>query len=256
MERSKLRAIISQRLLLLTAAHPVAMKIVSLLCQRTRVVVLLGALLVSSQAVAAERSRGAPPPTPKKVVKDIGAFFHRVGAGVKVASKKTWGAIRERFTEDDEQEAPRRSRRPAAGAKQEDASFARSKDAVPYRYDDAETFEASSEVDPARVDEPRKDNLSSRDAAKNGPFASPGELEQAETQARPAPLPGNTPDSPKTAAGVDDTQVEFARPIPGKPGLVYPPGAAEASQNMVDVSDFLSGQIVRDPRTGKLFRVP
>jgi hypothetical protein len=230
------------------------MKTVSLLCQRTGLLLFFGAVLVSSQAFASERPRVSPPPSPQKVVRDIGAFFHRIGDGVKVASKKTWGAIRERFTEDDEKEAPR-SRRPSS-AKQEDASFARSKEAVPYRYDDAENVEANSDAEVARIDEPRKDNSGPRDAAKNGPFTSPGEADQTETQTRPAPLPENTPSSRKTATGTDEGQIEFARPVPGKRGLVYPPGVAESPQNLVDVGDFLSGQIVRDPRTGKLFRVP
>jgi hypothetical protein len=50
--------------------------------------------------------------------------------------------------------------------------------------------------------------------------------------------------------------VEFARPVPGKPSLVYPPGATESAENMVDVSGFTPGQMVRDPRTKALFRVP
>ena len=54
----------------------------------------------------------------------------------------------------------------------------------------------------------------------------------------------------------DDVKIEFARPIPGKPGLVYPPGAKESTENMVDVTGFQSGQMVRNPRTGELFRVP
>jgi hypothetical protein len=50
--------------------------------------------------------------------------------------------------------------------------------------------------------------------------------------------------------------VEFARPVPGKPGFVYPPGTPESLDNIVDVLGFKPGQIVRDPRTKVLFRVP
>jgi hypothetical protein len=53
-----------------------------------------------------------------------------------------------------------------------------------------------------------------------------------------------------------DPPVEFARPVPGKPGFVYPPGAPESLDNIVDVLGFKPGQVVRDPRTKALFRVP
>ena len=52
------------------------------------------------------------------------------------------------------------------------------------------------------------------------------------------------------------SQTSFAKPVPGKPGFVYPPGVEEESQNMLDVRGFPSGQKMRDPRTGKTFLVP
>jgi hypothetical protein len=208
-------------------------------------------------------------------VRDIRAFFHRVADGVKTASKQTWGAIREKFTEDDEEAAPRPSRQRSRGKEpQEDSSFARSKEAVPYRYDDAEAFEAESGRESTPDDMSPKINLRSRDTVRNGPFTSPGEPAKTETpdnkkpfvyhpepeapeaSVKSTPLPEKSPSSQKTYSPIDDGQIEFARPVPGKRGLVYPPGAAESPENLVDITGFLNGQIVRDPRTGKLFRVP
>src|SRR4051812_22047507 len=108
---SKLRAIVFRPACVYSPQPPAVMKTLSLLCQSTRLLVVVGALLVSSVAHASEPRRVPPPPTPQKVVHDIGAFFHRVADGVKIASKQTWGAIRERFTADDEQKAAPRSRR-------------------------------------------------------------------------------------------------------------------------------------------------
>jgi hypothetical protein len=212
------------------------------------------------------------------VVNDIRSFFHRVADGVKVASKQTWSAIRERFTENDEEQAPpsrrRGSQSKSGGVSLDNPPFADSKGPVPYRYDDADTFEAKGDSRANDETMPRV-NVIPRDPARNGPFASPGEQEQ--TPAQPtiqrratehaAPdnagskqsedLPetkSNTP--PKIIVPQDDVKIEYARPIPGKNGIVYPPGAKESPENMVDVSGFQSGQMVRDPRTGNLFRVP
>lgn len=71
-----------------------------------------------------------------------------------------------------------------------------------------------------------------------------------------AARPQEMPPTPKIAPPPGDDRVESARPVPGKPGLVYPPGAEETSDNWVDVREFKAGQLVRNPRTGKLFRVP
>jgi hypothetical protein len=207
------------------------------------------------------------------VVNDIRTFFHRVADGVKTASKQTWGAIRERFTENDEDQASPSRRRVSqgkpGGVSLDNPPFADSKGAVPYRYDDADTFDARANDDTM----PRV-NIIPRDTARNGPFASPGEPEEpvpptmrrrAMDQASPdeagskpsAPFSEHKPVAPpKIIVPQDDIKREYARPVPGKSGIVYPPGAKESPENMVDVTGFQSGQMVRDPRTGNLFRVP
>jgi hypothetical protein len=48
----------------------------------------------------------------------------------------------------------------------------------------------------------------------------------------------------------------FGLPVPGSPGLVYPPGAAKTPENRVDVRGIPPGTKVRDPATGNIFLVP
>jgi len=46
----------------------------------------------------------------------------------------------------------------------------------------------------------------------------------------------------------------YAIPVPGRKGIVTSPYAPEG--NYVDVSAFPAGSAVKDPYTGKIFRVP
>ncbi len=166
---------------------------------------------------------------------------------------------------------PPQSRRPAARPRgemgPEKGSFARTKDVVPYRYDDAAGFDARSGPGEAMP----KVNIVPRDTAKNGPFSTPNEPTKPGQPEMRKPFAGQEPflppqtaplpesgesAAPKAAAPAEEPTIDFARNVPGKRGLVYPPGAKESEENMVDVGGFQSGQIVRDPRTGKLFRVP
>ncbi len=48
----------------------------------------------------------------------------------------------------------------------------------------------------------------------------------------------------------------FARPVMGRKGFVYPPGAQHSSEYVVDVSGLAPGQVAKDPRTGQAFLVP
>jgi hypothetical protein len=67
---------------------------------------------------------------------------------------------------------------------------------------------------------------------------------------------------PQTAAGADaakpaaPSKPEYAKPAPGRPGLVYLPGAPEAQENLIDVRGIAPGTKVRDPVSGTIFLVP
>lgn len=94
---------------------------------------------------------------------------------------------------------------------------------------------AREPVEPAATGEPRKEAEPQRTADANQVG------EQAVTTPQP-PAPQGEP--------------EFAKPVRGRPGFVYPPGAGEDLAHMIDVRGFEAGQKVRDPRTGQVFLVP
>ncbi len=48
----------------------------------------------------------------------------------------------------------------------------------------------------------------------------------------------------------------FGSPVPGRRGLVYPPGQEATPENMIDVTDYAPGTKVRDPISKTVFRVP
>ena len=52
------------------------------------------------------------------------------------------------------------------------------------------------------------------------------------------------------------TGPSFGLPVPGSPGLVYPPGAKKTPENRLDVRGIPPGTKVRDPATGHIFLVP
>jgi hypothetical protein len=233
--------------------------------------------VVASPVAAREKEkekgfRLPPPPPPGKVLRDIRGFIHRAADGVKHASKQTWGAIRDRF--DGDEPPPRNTRtkqRPKTNTvpSPESESFARSKDAVPYPHDDADTF-AGPRPPGAPGEGPAPENVVPRDGAQFGPADEPKPVDPTERQPSLNPAPESpapsgpstttttetSPSVPSTPAPLVDGDIPFAQPVPGKRGLVYPPGAKPSEESMIDVGDFQTGQIVRDPRTGKLFRVP
>lgn len=248
--------------------NPTAMRTSLLPCFRSCHFLVACAMLLSTPAFAKERFRIPPPPSPEKVFHDIRGFFHRVAGGVKNASKKTWNAIRDPFVDDEPESSSRPGPRRESAKPPPGSSFSKSKDAVPYRYDDADEFGAR---DPAQArsdgnETLPKVNVTPRQPAANlkpgvpepmspaGP-SKPGQFLKPSTSDQP-PVEEIRPAPPKAAPPLVDSNLEFARRVPGKRGLVYPPGAKESAENMVDVGDFQTGQIVRDPRTGKLFRVP
>jgi hypothetical protein len=74
--------------------------------------------------------------------------------------------------------------------------------------------------------------------------------ENAEVAAQPPPPPPTAAAPPKTAKG----DYPYGTPVPGKPGFVKSPYAAD--QGLVDVRGFPPGTEVKDPFTNKIFLVP
>jgi len=94
--------------------------------------------------------------------------------------------------------------------------------------------------------------LTSRESNAAGPEASPlEEPSKPLKEEKPAPTV-----LPAAAVPVEKAKgdMPYGIPVPGRKGMVispYLPGG-----NYIDVSAFLPGAAVRDPYTGKIFRVP
>jgi hypothetical protein len=240
------------------------------------IIACLVAFSSPAEAKEKEKQKGfrlPPPPPPGKVVRDIRGFFHRVADGVKDASKQTWGAIRDRF--DGDEPPPRTARtkpRPKTNEMPppDSAAFARSKEAVPYPHDDADPF-AGPRPPGTPPEGPTPEQVAPQDAARFGQTVDPKAADPAAHQPSPSaasesPAPSSpslspptkdpVPSTPSTIEPPLDGNIPYAQPVPGRRGLVYPPGAKATEESMIDVGDFQTGQIVRDPRSGKLFRVP
>jgi hypothetical protein len=67
--------------------------------------------------------------------------------------------------------------------------------------------------------------------------------------AKPKPTVSKT-----TAASMAKSQFPVAKPVPGKPGLVFNPFKTNGSY--IDVSGYAPGSKVKDPDTQKIFVVP
>jgi outer membrane biosynthesis protein TonB len=67
------------------------------------------------------------------------------------------------------------------------------------------------------------------------------------------------PNEPKTTstsqtAATEKSSLPYAKPVPGKPGYVFSP--FDPNGGYVDVTGFAPGSKVKDPYSGKIFRVP
>jgi hypothetical protein len=78
----------------------------------------------------------------------------------------------------------------------------------------------------------------------------------------PKPVAGASAAPSQSAAGsmaekpATPTPPPLGKPVPGRSGMVYPPGVKETTENMLDVRDIPPGTKVRDPVTKTVFLVP
>jgi uncharacterized membrane protein len=79
----------------------------------------------------------------------------------------------------------------------------------------------------------------------------PASRESAATQAAPTPVAQPASAAPEEKAKGD---MPYGIPVPGRKGMVTSPYLPEGSY--IDVSAFAPGSAVKDPYTGKIFRVP
>ena len=77
--------------------------------------------------------------------------------------------------------------------------------------------------------------------------------------AAPSPATVSAPGVPEHSPATKPTpppEHPYGKAVPGRPGLVYPPGMKEIPENMIDVRGITPGTKVRDPVTKMIFRVP
>lgn len=94
------------------------------------------------------------------------------------------------------------------------------------------------------------------------PRSTPRRVEPESSTVTTAPSTSNPPretppSTPKPSAGTEVDPVAslpFGSPVPGRPGMVNSPYAQK--RQLVDVTGMSPGETVKDPYTGKLFRVP
>lgn len=82
------------------------------------------------------------------------------------------------------------------------------------------------------------------------PSARTGSRKSSQRTAGATPSSGAT----KTPPPVSSAQFPVAKPVPGKPGLVFNP--FKPSGGYIDVSGYAPGSKVKDPETQKIFVVP
>jgi hypothetical protein len=99
-----------------------------------------------------------------------------------------------------------------------------------------------------------------RPVATPSPTARPGVASRKSKQqsaSAPSRVAGNKPSvksSPSSQTSASTTQFPVAKPVPGRPGLVFNP--FNAGDGYIDVSGYAPGSKVKDPSTQKIFIVP
>ena len=108
----------------------------------------------------------------------------------------------------------------------------------------------STAAPPAPPSETRRESTASETPAPPPPHvrpsATPRVASNERTEKSSAP--------PRTTSKETTEDLPYAKPVPGKPGYVYSP--FDPNGGYVDVKGFAPGQKVKDPYSGKIFRVP
>jgi hypothetical protein len=254
---------------------------------------MVTSVALPSVTASAEDRRIPLPPPPGEVIRDVRGFIHGIGRGIKRGAQRAFNDSRER--DEREVPRPRRDQGPKGewdGQFYPDEYDRRG----PRPPQDERPLPPPSrelrEIPPRDVpdgpggwtsEEQLRREAAAREASRNyqpsevpsGPQTSTRKKStQPATDGPRAPTP--PPQTPATSkqAGVESSapptttpktdttpapptsEAPYASPVPGKKGLVYPPGVDKTPENMVDVGDFKPGQLVRNPRNGELFRVP
>ena len=95
---------------------------------------------------------------------------------------------------------------------------------------------------------PQQTDVPSREPSSDGPSNS-----SRRHESRDEPPPSNNP-PPQQEPVVKTGNLDYAKPVAGKPGFVTSPFAP--ASGYIDVRGFPPGTEVKDPYTGKTFLVP
>jgi hypothetical protein len=204
---------------------------------------LLVALACPFPSQAQDTKRNAPAESSKAKDKKRG-FFQRLfeGSGTREGSAKPSRASNDDDDDDDKAAAKGAKAKTPQEGEQSPPATAPQPSNAPKATAKSTTKKSSSKA-AASASSPK-----APDASENAKTA----LAEGQPETPAETKPSNaTPPAPQ-----DEATIPFARPVPGRRGMVYPPGVEEIQANMIDVSDMNPGQLARDPRTGKKFRVP
>ncbi len=184
---------------------------------------------------------------PEKTIRGLRGLFHRTVKQPKETIDQARALARSNLTQGPE---AARSGRSQQVARTPD-SASRSRRVASYRQQDAVTLDEqrSAPQRSKKVERPKASTSANRDEPATPPAS---ESETPSESVSPAPQPQNS----SHAAPLPVATVAFARPVPGKKGIVYPPGSDETPDTEIDVSELQPGELARDPRTGNIFRVP